>query len=161
MPHNAGLGELLRYVTDLVDQGAERLYQEMAMNYRPRFTPVLRAIVAGATTVTEITASTFLTQGAISQSVAMMEKEGILIRQIQEDGRKNTLLLTERGKELVAVLSVHWDSIFLAIGQLEQEIGHSLRTVLSDTARALEAKSFDERIKHVRAGGDRNDDNEF
>lgn len=75
-----GLGELLRYVGELVDQGAEAHYRTLALNYRPRYTPVLRAISAGAETVTDITARSRLTQGAISQTVGLMVAEGIVAR---------------------------------------------------------------------------------
>lgn len=155
MQSHSGLGELLRYITDLVDTGSEKVYSEMAIHYRPRYTPVLRAIVAGADTVTAITARTFVTQGAISQSVAMMEKEGILTKQIQADGRKSTLILTQKGQHLSALLAAHWQTLFLAISQLEQEIGHPLIAVLEKSARALETVSFDERIR--RAGADKDD----
>ncbi|ENC0934721.1 winged helix DNA-binding protein [Escherichia coli] len=159
MNHSAGLGELLRYITELVDQGAGRLYREMDIDYRPRFTPVLRAMVAGAKTVTEITSCSFLTQGAISQTIAMMEKDGLLMKRVQKDGRKSTLLLTPKGKELVAVLNAHWESIFQAIRQLEQETGHPLMTVLGDIARALEIQGFDERIRQAGTRGNRNERN--
>lgn len=150
MNNQAGLGELLRYLTDLVDQGSEKIYREMAFNYRPRYTPVLRAMVAGAQTVTEITSHTWLTQGAISQSVAMMEKEGILLRQVQEDGRKSTLLLTAQGQTLVATLQPHWQTLFTAIDTLEKEIGHPLLAILQQTIHALEKQGFDERIRQAR-----------
>ncbi len=64
-----GLGELLRHLSELVDQGAEEQYRAMGLNYRARYTPVLRAIVAGAATVTDITEATYLTQGAVSQTI--------------------------------------------------------------------------------------------
>ena len=147
MQNTPGLGELLRYVSDLVDSGSEKTYREMAIAYRPRFTPVLRAMAAGAQTVTDITAQTFLTQGAISQSVSMMEKEGILHKVALEDGRKSRLQLTEKGDALVAGLQPHWQTLFVAIAELEKETGHPLRAILQDTARALERQGFDERIR--------------
>ena len=58
-----GLGELLRYVSELVELGADEHYQQMGVNYRARYTPVLRAIRsvpdpfnAGATTTLTTTA---------------------------------------------------------------------------------------------------------
>lgn len=152
MQNTPGLGELLRYVSDLVDSGSEKTYRDMAITYRPRFTPVLRAMAAGAQTVTDITAQTFLTQGAISQSVTMMEKEGILHKVALEDGRKSRLQFTEQGDALVAELQPHWQTLFVAIEQLEKETGHPLLTILQDTARALENKGFDERIRQAKTG---------
>ena len=70
-----GLGELLRYVSELVELGAEEHYQQMQIHYRARYTPVLRAIRSGAQTVGEITSCTHLTQGAISQTLGHMEAD--------------------------------------------------------------------------------------
>lgn len=144
-----GLGELLRYVGELVDQGAEARYRALDLNYRPRYTPVLRAISAGAETVTDITARSHLTQGAISQTIGLMVADGIVARHGLEDGRKSGIHLTAQGKKLMTVLEPHWRRTFAAIAALEQEIGHPLLRVLEDTASALERQGFSVRIEAV------------
>ncbi|MDN6860377.1 MarR family transcriptional regulator [Pseudomonas sp. CAN2814] len=145
-----GLGELLRQVSELVELGAEEHYQQMGLNYRARYTPVLRAIRAGAKTVTEITARTHLTQGAISQSVGHMESAGLILRQRGEDGRQSVIQLTPAGKKLVSKLSAHWAATFDTIEELETEIGHPLRRVLEDTARALQQRDFSQRLQATK-----------
>nr|WP_294971716.1 MarR family transcriptional regulator [uncultured Pseudomonas sp.] len=152
-----GLGELLRYVSELVELGAEERYQQMGLNYRARYTPVLRAIRSGAQTVTEITARTHLTQGAISQTVGQMEADGVISRQRGDDGRKSVIQLTPAGKRLVSTLNSHWAATFEAIEQLENEIGHPLRRVLEDTAKALERQGFSQRLSNVIHGLDAGD----
>jgi DNA-binding MarR family transcriptional regulator len=142
-----GLGELLRYVGELVDQGAETQYRAIELDYRPRYTPVLRAISAGAETVTDITARTRLTQGAISQTIGLMVADGIVARRSLEDGRKSGLQLTPRGRKLLRRLEPHWQITFAAISTLEKEIGHPLLRVLEDVATALERQDFAARIK--------------
>lgn len=147
-----GLGELLRYVSELIELGAEEHYQQMGLNYRARYTPVLRAIRSGARTVTEITASTHLTQGAISQTVGHMEADGVITRQRGEDGRKSVLQLTPAGKRLVNKLNAHWRATFEAIEQLESEIGHPLRRVLQEAATALQQRGFAQRLHDIKQG---------
>lgn len=142
-----GLGELLRYVGELVDQGAEREYQAMGLSYRARYTPVFRAISAGAETVTDITDRTFLTQGAVSQSVGLMELDGLIKRYPLGDGRKSGIRLTARGEKLLQTLQAHWSATFAAIRTLESEIGYPLLKVLETTARALERKDFSARLR--------------
>lgn len=149
MSNKSGLGELLHYVADLVDQGSEQIYAQMDLNYRARYTPVLRAIDQGATTITSITTISKLTQSAISQSVALMEKDGLIIKSTLSDARKSNLHLTEKGKNLIQKLKKHWEVIFTAITQLEQDIGYPLLSILEKTASALEQKSFDQRIKQI------------
>lgn len=147
-----GLGELLRYVSELVELGAEEHYGQMQINYRARYTPVLRAIRSGATTVTEITARTHLTQGAISQTVGHMEADGLITRQRGEDGRKTIIHQTPHGQEVISKLEAHWETTFATIEQLEHEVGHPIRRVLESTARALEQRSFSRRLSDLKLG---------
>ena len=142
-----GLGELLRYVGELVDAGALEQYRDLGLPYRPRYTPILRAILDGRRTVTEILDHCRLTQGAVSQTVALMVADGILTRAELKDGRKSALLLTEQGRALLARLELHWQTTFAAIEALEAEIGHPLRRVLADAADALERRDFGARLQ--------------
>lgn len=141
-----GLGELLRYIGELVEQGAADRYRALDIDYRPRYTPVLRAISAGAETVTEITATSSLTQGAISQTVTLMLKDELVVRHSLEDGRKNGLKLTKRGAELLKRLEPHWETTFRAIDELEVEIGSPILSILSNLAIALETRGFADRL---------------
>ncbi|MBW8776724.1 MAG: winged helix-turn-helix transcriptional regulator [Stenotrophomonas sp.] len=151
MRHTAGLGELLRYTAELVDQGAEQVYRDMGLDYRARYTPVMRALAGGARTVGEITDASRLTQGAISQTVGLMIDQGLLRRQpMAADARKSALTLTAEGQALLRRLEPHWSLIFEAIGTLEAEIGHPLLDVLEATARALEQRGFAQRLTEVR-----------
>lgn len=147
----SGLGELLRYIGELVDAGAETHYRALNLSYRPRYTPVLRAITAGADTVTDITARTRLTQGAISQTIGMMAADGIVARHSLDDGRKSGIHLTRQGKQLLEALEPQWKLTFSAIDALEKEIGYPLLRVLEHTALALERQDFAARL--TAAGG--------
>jgi DNA-binding MarR family transcriptional regulator len=149
--HNPGLGELLRYVNELVEQGAEDHYRAMSLRYRPRYTPVLRALQAGAQTVTDITERTHLTQGAISQTVALLESDGLIARHALGDGRKSAIELTAAGRALAGKLERHWTATFAAIDKLEADIGHPLRRVLEAAAAALEREGFSARITAAQA----------
>lgn len=145
-----GLGELLRYVGELIDGGAEEDYRAMGLTYRPRYTPVLRALSAGAETVTDITERSKLTQGAISQTVSLMQKDGLVERRGLDDGRKSAIRLTRQGQKLLATLEPHWNVTFEAIRALEREIGRPLIETLSDAAAALERSGFHERLMEAR-----------
>lgn len=143
---NPGLGELLRYVGELVDQGADQHYRTMSLSYRARYTPVLRALGNGAQTVTDITERTRLTQGAISQTVALLESDGLISRHAVDDGRKSGIRLTAAGRTLVGKLERHWAATFAAIASLEEEIGYPVRQVLEAVAEALEREGFAARL---------------
>lgn len=108
-------------IGERVDQGAAERYETLKIDYRPRYTPLLRALAAGAETVTEITSNSSLTQGAISQTVSLMLKGGLLARRGLDDGRKTGLRLTKKGVALLTTLEPHRQMTFLAIRCLELE----------------------------------------
>jgi DNA-binding MarR family transcriptional regulator len=145
-----GLGELLRYVGELIEQGADAQYRALSIHYRARYTPVLRALHAGAQTVTDITGRTRLTQGAISQTVALLEADGLVSRHALGDGRKSGIQLTAAGSALVGRLERHWVATFAAIERLEEEIGYPVRQVLVAAAEALEREDFSARVTAAR-----------
>ena len=146
-----GLGELLRYVGELVEQGADEHYRSMSLHYRARYTPVFRALDAGAITVTDITTATHLTQGAISQTVSLLEADGLITRYILGDGRKSGIKLTAKGQKLLSKLRQHWIATFQAIADLEAEIGYPLCQTLAAAADALKRSGFSKRLASANA----------
>jgi len=146
-----GLGEMLRHLSELIDNGSEKTYPALPVNYRSRYTPVMRAIAAGATTVSDIKSITFLTQGAVSQTVALMEQDGIIERKPLTDGRKNALQLTAHGHTVLSRLECHWQAIFLAVSKLEAETGTPLMEALKKTISALSDRSAEARISEATA----------
>src|SRR5690606_33413680 len=99
-----------------------------------------------AVTVTDITTASSLTQGAISQTVSLMLKDGLVVRHALDDGRKSGLKLTERGLQLLQKLEPHWETTFRAIRDLEAEIGFPVLKILGGLATALERQGFADRL---------------
>ena len=144
-----GLGELLRHLGDLVDGGAQSVYRGRGLSYRPRYTPIMRCLGRGHSTVTEITSRIRITQGAVSQTIKLMESDGLVRRRASNDARSSELLLTKKGRRLLEELEQHWARTFQVIEELEAEIGHPLRGVLVDTIDALTVRGFAERLDEV------------
>jgi DNA-binding MarR family transcriptional regulator len=101
--------------------------------------------------VTDITERTRLTQGAISQTVALLEDDGLISRHALNDGRKSAIQLTAAGRALVGKLEQHWKATFTAIDRLEQEIDYPVRRVLEAAAEALEREGFSARVMAAKA----------
>ncbi|MEG3641334.1 methyltransferase domain-containing protein [Magnetococcus sp. PR-3] len=144
--HEPGLGERLRQLTELVDRGAQQAYDQKGLPYRPRYTPIMRALGDGICTVKEITARLSVTQGAISQTIKQMEQDGLIRRTPGQDARQQILSLTETGAHLQTLLYQHWQATFTAIEHLEREIGTPLRLHLGHAIDALSQQGFAARI---------------
>jgi DNA-binding MarR family transcriptional regulator len=150
MHGQSGLGELLRHLTELVDGGSQRHYRAVGVRYRPRYTPVMRALGEGPLTVGQLQARMCVTQGAVSQTVKLLEAEQLVQRVPTDDGRSAVVVLTDRGRALRRELVAQWTLRLQVIEQLEAEIGTPLRQVLADAINALEAEGFDARLARAQ-----------
>jgi MarR family transcriptional regulator, organic hydroperoxide resistance regulator len=143
---NAGLGTLLRHLSDLLDRGSEEHYRTADIPTRARYTPMLRALGDSPLTVSELQSRAGVTQGAVSQTIALMEADGLVSRIKGQDARSRIVNLTKKGKILHARLAAHWAARFAAIDELEIEIGAPLRAILTDAIDALHDEDFAIRI---------------
>lgn len=147
-----GLGELLRHLTELLDRDAERAYATLVngVDYRARYTPIMRAFRGRPLSITELQQRIRITQGAISQTVKLMVADGLLYRIDSEDRRMRKVALTGKGEALRQSLSKEWDIHLDAIAELEAEIGVSLRRNLVQAIAGLEREGFEQRIEKAR-----------
>lgn len=146
---NPGLGEILRHLVEQLDRGSEAHYQESLLHFRARYTPVMRALAEGSCSVSEITDRVRITQGAVSQTIKLMEEDCLIKRESGEDARQSIIVLTENGQKLLNALQSQWQARFLAIERLEQEIACPLRAGLQRAVTALDNKNFTERLNEV------------
>lgn len=145
--HGPGLGELLRRLLHLVDGGAEEVYRRKGLSYRPRYTPVMRVLAGGERMIGALTSQLSISQGAVSQTVRLMEADGLVARRQGRDRRQVAVSLSTQGQALLHDLEAHWAATFRAIEGLEEELGIPIRAVLARTISALEKKGFAERIE--------------
>ena len=147
-----GLGTQLRHLLELLDGAVERTYAELGLDYRPRYTPVMRALIdRGPCTVGEIAAVAGITQPAATQTIARMVGAGLVSTQSgKDDGRQRVVRLTRRGRELVPALQACWHCVAQAAAGLEADMSLPLSRTLECAIAALQNKSFDQRITEAR-----------
>ncbi len=151
-----GLGTQLRHLIELLDGAVEAAYVEAGLNYRPRYTPVMRALAnTEALTIGEIAAQAGITQPAATQTVAVMVKEGLLVTSAgKQDGRQKMVRLSEAGREMLPRLQQCWQATAAAAASLDAQLPYPLSRTLADAIEALQAESFGARIRAARAGLD-------
>ena len=148
----AGLGTQLRHLVELLDGAVEASYVEAGLNYRPRYTPVMRALVVHEPlTIGEIATQVGITQPAATQTVSLMVKEGLLETGAGErDARQKLVRLSAAGREMVPTLQACWKATATAANELDAELPYALSQVLDEAIRALEARPFGQRIREAR-----------
>ena len=148
-----GLGTQLRHLIELLDGAVAAAYDEEGIDYRPRYTPVMRALANGvACTVGEIAAMAGITQPAATQTVALMQKQGLVTTASSPtDARQKIVRLSERGQALLPRLQRCWSATGTAAASLDADLPHPLSETLAQAIAALEQRSFGARIRAARA----------
>lgn len=148
-----GLGTQLRHLIELLDGAVEAAYVEAGLNYRPRYTPVMRALVAHEPlTIGDIAARARITQPAATQTVALMIKEGLLVSEPGvQDARQKLIRLSDAGRAMLPALERCWQATAAAAASLDAELPTPLSEALANAIEALGRRSFGERIRSARA----------
>jgi DNA-binding MarR family transcriptional regulator len=145
-------GTQLRHLIELLDGAVSAAYEEAGLDYRPRYTPVMRALLAfEPTTIGSIAEAAGITQPAATQTVALMIKDGLVSSQPgPDDARQKMISLTAKGRELVPALQQCWQATAKASASFEADLPFSLSEVLDSAIAALAAKPFGARIREAR-----------
>jgi MarR family transcriptional regulator, organic hydroperoxide resistance regulator len=147
-----GLGTQLRHLIELLDGAVQQSYVDAGLEYRPRYTPVMRALAGGQPcTVSQVAESAGITQPAATQTVALMLKEGWLVAQASPtDARQKLLRLSPQGKRLLPKLQACWRATTAAAASLDADLPYPLSETLAQAIAALEQRSFGERIRKAK-----------
>lgn len=144
----ATLGTLLRRLIEQLDGAVEQAYVEAGLDYRPRYTPVVRALIAeGPATIRTLSRRIAVTHSAIGQTVNQMARSGLVTLTTGQDARERIVTLTPFGQSIVPQLRQFWAATEAAARTLDEELGLSLPDVIARTLAMLELRPFAERIK--------------
>lgn len=148
MSTSIGLGTLLRNLLERLDGDVEQRYRDDGLPYRPRFTPVVRALAEqGPQSITTIAKSVGMRHSAISQTVAQMQRQGLVSLITGEDGRERLIQPTATLLAMMPRIARHWDATNAAAAELDAALPHSLEASIRATIDALNQRSFAERAR--------------
>lgn len=146
------LGTLLRHLVELLDGDVERVYRDAGLDYRPRFTPVVRVVSEqGPCSIREIATRASLTHSAASQTVAEMAARDLVSTRAGADARERIVHLTPRAEALLPTLRAIWEATNAAADELGADVGVPLGAVVAEAIEALRERPFHERIAEQRA----------
>lgn len=122
------------------------------VDYRTRFSAVIRRVDAdGPCPIRELADAMGVTHSAASQTVAEMERRGLLELTPGSDARHRLVRLTRRARRLLPAIDAEWDATELASAALEAELPYPLSRLVDELAAALEHRRFRDRIADAAA----------
>ena len=144
-----GLGTQLRHLIELLDGAVQQAYVDAGLNYRPRYTPIMRALARQkSATIGQLAELAGITQPAATQTVALMKEEGLLLVAASgEDGRRRVVCLTRQGEQLLPRLQACWQATGHAADSLDAELDFPLSECLAQAIAVLGQRSFGDRIR--------------
>ncbi|WP_444929855.1 MarR family winged helix-turn-helix transcriptional regulator [Microbulbifer sp. SSSA002] len=143
------LGTQLRHLVELLDGDVAESYSACGLaNYKPRYTPVMRALMQQqAVTIGELVAASHISQPAVSQTVKAMLQQGLVKVSAGADARERNISLTRQGRALIPKLKQQWLATLGAEHSLNGELSAPLTKLLDEAIAALEKQSYLARIQ--------------
>lgn len=132
----------------MLDGAVEQAYARSGLNYRPRYTPIMRALLdLGPASIRAISLRAGITHSAVSQTVSQMAKHGLVRLKPGGDARERIVVFTRAAEAMVPALQRQWQATNAAAQALDDELSSPLTALLRETVAALERQSFAERIE--------------
>lgn len=148
---DATLGTLLRSLLDELDPAVAAQYEALGLDYRPRFTPVIRALAkTGPMRIKDIAVQSGLTHSAVSQTVTALVERNWVTLVAGDDSRERIVHLTDYAVEQLPRLKQQWRATAKAAASLDSDLGLSLEQVLREALAALERENFASRLNRAR-----------
>ncbi len=135
---------------DLLGEGVEGAYADAGLDYRSRYTPVLRNLMAiGPASIKTLANQAGITHSAASQTVAQMARSGLVELRRGDDLRQQLVSLTPKATAMIPTLKRIWQVTNEAGHQLDTELPFSIYQLLEDAILALERQPFRDRRNAV------------
>jgi len=146
------LGTLLRHLIELLDGAVEQAYRASGLDYRPRYTPVVKALTAlGPVSIRAISRQAGISHSAASQTVSQMARAGLVVLAPGQDGRERIVALTPRAQAMLPAVTRQWWAVNAAAAGLDAELSAPLSALLVETIAALQRRPFGDRIDQAAA----------
>ncbi|WP_317616468.1 MarR family transcriptional regulator [Luteimonas gilva] len=136
---------------DALDPAVADAYAAAGLDYKPRYTPIVRALARhGPMRIKDIAQGSGLSHSAVSQTVSALAAAKWVELKAGADGRERIVHLTRYAVSRMAALERQWEITAMAAASLNDDIGQPLEVVLRKALQVLEEKSFAARLEDAR-----------
>ncbi len=142
------IGSRLRLLTDKITTDAADIYKLYNINLRPKWFPVFHVLAQGNFPITEIAQQIGHSHPSVSKTVTEMSKSGLITeKKDKEDGRKNVVSLSKKGKELAEKIKDQYIDVTAAVDTISKEAQQDLWKAIEEWEFLLNRKSL---LQYVR-----------
>jgi DNA-binding MarR family transcriptional regulator/predicted GNAT family N-acyltransferase len=137
------IGSRLRLLTDKITTDAAEIYKLYDNDLQPKWFPVFHVLTQGNFTITEIAQQIGHSHPSVSKIVTEMSKKGIITeKKDKQDGRKNVVALSKKGKELADKIKEQYADVTNAVETISNNTRHDLWKAIEEWEFLLNRKSL-------------------
>lgn len=153
--NNAGkmaLGSRLRRLSEQITEDAGQVYKMYNVSLQPKWFPVFHALSQGQDkTITAIAEEIGHSHPSVSTIIREMVKQGIVTeKKDKQDGRKNVVSLSKKGKEMVNTIAPQYADVTNAIEEALTQTRHDLWKAIEEWEFLLKQKSLLRRVQEQK-----------
>jgi DNA-binding MarR family transcriptional regulator len=153
------VGSRLRLLTDTITEDASQIYKMYRINMQPKWFPVLYALSAnGPMTITDIAKEIGHSHPSVSKITAELAQSGyIKDKEDKSDGRRNTIQLSAKGKEMMKQMEKPYEDVTNAIEELSAHTRNDLWKAIEEWEYLLAQKSLFTRVREQKKNRESNE----
>ena len=146
------LGSRLRMLNERLMADAERIYALYEVHLKPKWFPVFYVLSENQKkSITAIAGEIGHSHPSVSNIVREMSKAGVVTeRPDKNDGRKNIIQLSKKGRQLELRIQDQYHDVDLAVAEALKETTHNLWTAMSEFEYQLDQKTMFRRVRDVQ-----------
>jgi DNA-binding MarR family transcriptional regulator/GNAT superfamily N-acetyltransferase len=146
------LGSRLRRLSEQITEDAGQVYRMYNVSMQPKWFPVFHALSQGQDkTITAIAEEIGHSHPSVSTIIREMVKQGIVTeKKDKQDGRKNVVCLSKKGKEVVSTIAPQYVDVTNAIEEALTQTRHDLWKAIEEWEFLLNQKSLLRRVQEQK-----------
>ncbi|HEY1872653.1 MAG TPA: bifunctional helix-turn-helix transcriptional regulator/GNAT family N-acetyltransferase [Chitinophagaceae bacterium] len=145
------IGSRLRMLTDKITEDASQLYKLYGVDLQPKWFPVFYALSENENTITGIANEIGHSHPSVSKIVSEMSKHGVITEKAdKQDGRRNKVALSGKGKKIAEKIKVQYEDVGNAIEELSKETRYDLWQSIEEWEYLLHQQSLLQRVQQQK-----------
>ncbi|RXF68845.1 bifunctional helix-turn-helix transcriptional regulator/GNAT family N-acetyltransferase [Arcticibacter tournemirensis] len=145
------IGSRLRLLTDKITEDAAEVYKLYGADLHPKWFPVFHTLSGGENTITGIAKEIGHSHASVSKIVSEMSDKGVVLeKKDKQDGRRNLVALSKKGKEIVEKVQDQYVDVNNAIEDILNNTQHNLWKAIEEWEYLLDQKSLLRRVQEQK-----------
>lgn len=145
------IGSRLRMLTDKITEDAAQLYKIYQVELHPKWFPVFHVLSQGENTITGIANEIGHSHPSVSKIVTEMHRKGLVNeKKDKQDGRRNLVSLSQKGKEMAEKIKFQYVDVERAVEEILRQTRYDLWKAIEEWEFLLNEQPLLKRVQRIK-----------